>query len=484
MGAARRTLARVACVACAACSLSLVAGTGQAAAASAGAGHAGAGYTGAGHAGAARPDAAVGGMSAPAAGAPPRIVDIAPAWAANSVNAVVFRKNSLATADGWQYAAFYDQEHFLVLARRKSGASEWEIRRTPYRGSSSDAHNAISIMADAEGFLHVAWDHHNSHLRYARGVAPGSLELDTPQPMTGQNETRVTYPEFHRLPDGGLLFLYRDGGSGNGNLVVNRYAGGIWHRVHSNLIDGEGKRNAYWQAFVDGRGTIHLSWVWRESPDVASNHDIAYARSRDGGKTWERSDGKPYVLPITAASAEYAARVPQKHELINQTSMSADAQGRPYIATYWREEGSKVPQYRIVYLGDSGWVSAPVGARTTPFTLGGGGTKKIPIARPQILIGSEGQQLLVFRDEERGSRATVAVRCSGADAWQLRDLTAASVGDWEPSYDTELWRMAGELDLFLLNVTQGDGERVSGAPPQMARVLEWRADCPNPGSGR
>jgi hypothetical protein len=66
----------------------------------------------------------------------------------------------------------------------------------------------------------------------------------------------------------------------------------------------------------------------------------------------------------------------------------------------------------------------------------------------------------------------------------LRDLTAASVGDWEPSYDTELWRMAGELDLFLLNVTQGDGERVSGAPPQMARVLEWRADCPNPGSGR
>jgi hypothetical protein len=33
---------------------------------------------------------------------------------------------------------------------------------------------------------------------------------------------RVTYPEFHALPGGDLLFLYRDGGSGGGNLAMNR----------------------------------------------------------------------------------------------------------------------------------------------------------------------------------------------------------------------------------------------------------------------
>ena len=37
---------------------------------------------------------------------------------------------------------------------------------------------------------------------------------------------------------------------------------------------------------------------------MASNHDLAYARSRDGGLTWETSDGRPYTLPITAAFLE------------------------------------------------------------------------------------------------------------------------------------------------------------------------------------
>jgi len=417
----------------------------------------------------------------PALAAPPRLVDIAPAWAANSVNAVIFRKNSLVTVKGWQYAAFYDQQHYVVLAKRKSGATQWQIKRSQYKGNAADAHNAISIMADGEAYLHIAWDHHNNALNYARSVRPGSLELGPSRPMTGENEARVTYPEFHKLPGGGLLFLYRDGGSGNGNLVVNRYEKGQWRRVHSNLIDGEGLRNAYWQAFVDGQGTIHLSWVWRESPDVASNHDVCYARSRDGGRSWERSDGRPYALPITAASAEYAARVPQAHELINQTSMSADARGRPYIATYWRDEGGAVPQYRIVYLGDQGWATATLDFRKTPFMLGGGGTKKIPIARPQILMGGSravtGSGLLLFRDEERGSRVSVAVlRDLARHDWQLRDLTAAPVGDWEPSYDTELWREKGVLNLFVQQVIQVDGEKVGDTPPQMVRVLEWRPD--------
>ena len=33
----------------------------------------------------------------------------------------------------------------------------------------------------------------------------------------------------------------------------------------ANLVSGEGKRNAYWQAVTDKKGTIHISWVWRES---------------------------------------------------------------------------------------------------------------------------------------------------------------------------------------------------------------------------
>jgi hypothetical protein len=419
-------------------------------------------------------------LAAGAADGAVSVVDVAPAWAANSVNAVVFRKNSIVTSGDDQYVAFYNQQRHVVLAKRRTGSPRWEVRQTPYTGDTSDAHRSISIMVDGAGYLHVTWDHHNNRLHYARGTAPGSLELGGETPMIGRNEDRVTYPEFHRLPNGDLLFLYRDGSSGNGNLVMNRLdvATGKWRRLHDNLIDGEGKRNAYWQAFVDHKGTIHVSWVWRESPDVASNHDLCYARSTDGGLSWETSSGKKYALPIDAGSAEYATRIPQGRELINQTSMSADAAGHPYIATYWRDDGLHVPQYRIVYRSERGWKVLDLDFRKTPFSLGGQGTKKIPISRPQLIVDNRSGHasgLLVFRDEERGSKVSVAsIGDFGKAQWTIRDLTAYTVGDWEPTYDTELWKTQGILDLYVQPVQQVDGEKLGETPPQMVRIVEWK----------
>jgi len=409
-----------------------------------------------------------------------RVVDVADGWARNSVNAVVFRKNSLVTHGDQQYIAFYDPQANVVLGKRQLGSDAWELKTTPYKGNALDAHNSISLMVDGAGTLHLAWDHHNNPLRYARGVRPGALELTDKLPMTGQNERSVSYPEFYRQPDGGLLFFYRDGGSGRGNLVINRYdtATQAWTRLHSNVISGEGRRNAYWQAFLDHQGTLHLSWVWRESPDVASNHDMAYARSRDGGRSWETSQGQPYTLPITEASAEVAARIPQNSELINQTSMSADRDGNPYIASYWRRAGSMVPQYQIVYRSGDAWKELELGFRRMPFSLSGVGTKAIPIARPQIMVDLQARSptaVLVFRDEERGGRVSVA-RITDFDAgrWEVRDLTSDAVGAWEPSFDTELWRTRGELNLFLQAVQQVDGEGAANVPPSKVRVLQWR----------
>ncbi len=410
-------------------------------------------------------------------------VDVAEGWASNSVNAVVFRKNSLVTHGDIQTIAFYDKDRYVVLGHRKLGAKAWVVKRTQYQGNAADAHNSISIMVDGAGILHMAWDHHNHKLRYARSLAPGSLDVGEQLPMVGMDEASVSYPEFYRLPNGKLLFCYRDGASGQGNLVMNHYdvATGAWRRLHSKLIDGEGRRNAYWQAFLDHRGTMHLSWVWRASPDVASNQDLAYARSRDGGLSWEKSGGEPYALPITAASAEYAWRIPQNSELINQTSMAADRDGHPYIATYWRDAASSVPQYQVVYHTGGAWARLNLNFRTTPFSLSGQGTKAIPIARPQIMVDNKSgtpSGLLVFRDQERGGKVTVACIANfRTSSWTVRDLTTVSSGAWEPSFDTELWRRDGALNLFLQKVQQVDGEGRSKAAPSMVQVLQWKPRC-------
>ena len=78
-------------------------------------------------------------------------------------------------------------------------------------------------MVDGEGFLHVSWDHHNHPLRYAKSISPGSLMLTDKMMMTGNNEQNVSYPEFYKLNDQQLLFFFRDGRSGQGNLVINQY---------------------------------------------------------------------------------------------------------------------------------------------------------------------------------------------------------------------------------------------------------------------
>jgi hypothetical protein len=396
-------------------------------------------------------------------------------WANNSVNVTVFRKNSLVTHNDVQFAAFYDAERYVVLARRRVGESNWTVQRSQYQGRADDAHNGISIMVDGAGYLHVAWDHHDNPLRYARGTAPGALTLGVRQAMVGRDEQAVSYPEFYRLPDGDLLFLYRDGASGRGNLVMNRYrqSSDKWERLQDKLIDGEGQRNAYWQATVDRQGTLHLSWVWRESPDVASNHDLAYARSRDGGKSWEHAGGTPYRLPITAASAEYALRIPQHRELINQTSMAADDAGHPYIATYWRDEDSAIPQYRVVHYAEQGWRVLTLPLHKTAFSLSGGGTKHIPMARPQLLLSGQGG-LLVFRDEERGSKVSVAViKDFQSFQWSVHDLNGLPVGAWEPAFDSELWKTHGILSLFVQNAAQVDGEGIAQRPAEPVQVLDW-----------
>ncbi len=401
-------------------------------------------------------------------------------WAGNSVNTVVFRKNSLVTYKDTQYIAFYNSNQFVVVGKRRSGNEKWQLKQTRYKGNTKDAHNMISIMIDGDGYLHLSWDHHNNQLNYCKSIYPGSLEMGEKIPMTGIAENSVTYPEFYKMPNGGLLFLYRDGASGKGNLVINKYsiATKQWKQLHYNLIDGEGKRNAYWQACIDTKGTIHISWVWRESPDVASNHDMCYARSMDGGATWEKSTGEKYQLPVTASTAEYAFHIPQKSELINQTSMTADAAGNPYIASYWRDSGLLVPQYHIVFKKNKRWQVQDLGFRKTAFSLSGGGTRRIPIARPQLIVGDGSKMLpvaLIFRDAERDNKVSVAIKKNIDDhEWKLYDLTTTSVGSWEPTYDSELWKTKRYVNLFVQKVEQVDAEGNADSPAQMIKVLEWK----------
>lgn len=393
----------------------------------------------------------------------PRLTSIGEGYCRTSVNAAVFRGSSIVSNDSVQYVSYYDPDGYVVIGKRRLDSDSWVIKRSQYQGNVKDGHNVISIGLDGKGYLHVSFDHHGNPLKYCRSVSPGSLDLGELEPMTGRDEKDVTYPEFYTMPDGDLLFAYRSGASGRGNLVLNRYdtKKGEWRRIQDVLIDGENERNAYWQLFVDRKGVIHLSWVWRETWLVETNHDLCYAVSKDGGTTWQRSDGTRYNLPIVMKDAEIAWHIPQNSELINQTSMTADKKGRPYIATYWRDENDSIPQYRLVWHDGKKWDMSVVGNRKTPFSLSGGGTKMIPISRPRI--ASDGKAAYyIFRDSERGSKISVAHTSNlGKAPWRIEDVTDFSVDAWEPTFDINAWNKRNKLNIFVQEVHQGDGERLS-----------------------
>ncbi|MGD8782517.1 MAG: BNR repeat-containing protein [Ignavibacteria bacterium] len=403
------------------------------------------------------------------------IIPIAEGYARNSINTVIFRKNSIASHKDYQIVSFYDGNGNVILAKRKLSSSGWEVHKTQYKGKVEDAHNSISIMIDGDGYLHMAWNHHGDSLNYCKSISPDGLELTCKMIMTGYKEENVTYPEFYRLPGGDLIFAYRDGSSGNGNMIMNYYdtKNKTWSTLHDNLIDGEGQRNAYWQMTVGADGTLHLSWVWRESWDVATNHDLCYAKSLNNGKTWRKSNGEIYQLPINVKTAEYAAVIPQGSELINQTSICGDSDGHPYIANYWTPEGSKIPQYHLVYNDGNEWKTQQISKRETAFSLSGGGTKRIPISRPQIAVDDENTFYLIYRDIERNNLASVAV-CKNLDdgIWTVADYTQHTLGQWEPTFDTELWRSQNKLHILIQNVGQGDAETLQYVPPQIVAVLE------------
>lgn len=407
-----------------------------------------------------------------------RTTTVGTGWAKSSVNTAIFRTNSVVSHGGVQYTAYYDDSARVVLAKRSLDSDRWEVHTTSYTNDVTDAHNAIAIAVDGRGVLHVAWAEHGRALHYARANEPGSLRLGAPTAMTGQHEGQVTYPQFYALPGGDLLFVYRDGQSGRGDVMLNRWStkAGRWSALAHPLISGEGQRNAYVNLLaVDARGAWHLSWCWRESPDVATNHDVLYAFSSDEGRTWRTSDRRAYSLPITARTAEVAWVVPQGRELINQTSMAVDAAGRPMIATYWRPDGSDVPQFQLVWHDGSKWRTNQVGSRTQPFRLSGGGTKRIPVSRPLVVAGDRGAVHVIFRDEERGGGISVATSTDSARAdWRVSTLSATFVGQWEPTHDPVAWRDHRRLFLFVQRVGQGDGETLENVLPQAVSILEWR----------
>jgi hypothetical protein len=196
--------------------------------------------------------------------------------------------------------------------------------------------------------------------------------------MTGADEDRVTYPKFMKGPDGGLIFHYRDGSSGNGREIYNRYdeESGVWRRlIDQPLTDGRGERNAYLTGPHRGPdGWYHLGWVWRETPDCATNHDPSYARSRDL-LDWENAAGEPLALPITLDSAGTVIDpVPTGGGIINGGLRIGFDSHKSVVVSYHKHDEDGHTQAFAARFRDGRWMSRRVSDWRHRWDFGGPGS--------------------------------------------------------------------------------------------------------------
>jgi putative BNR repeat neuraminidase len=326
-------------------------------------------------------------------------LDICPVWAGHPVGFC------LQTHGNRQFAAFYDADRQMTIAARTLDSKEWRLVRLP-TAVVWDSHNSVTMAVDDAGCLHVSGNMHCVPLIYFRTKKPWDIGTFEQVPaMVGREENKCTYPRFFRGADNELIYTYRIGSSGNGNQIYNKYdvKSRTWSRLlDTPLLDGEGKMNAYMQGPTRGPdGWFHLVWVWRDTPDCATNHDVSYARSKDLAH-WMKSDGTALTLPMTLANSEIVDPVPPGGGVINgNTRLGFDAEQRPIIS-YHKYDADGHTQIHNARLEDGAWKSYQVTDWDYRWEFSGGGTILWGVSVSGVVVEPDGTLAQSFSNRRDG----------------------------------------------------------------------------------
>ncbi|QTN32710.1 BNR-4 repeat-containing protein [Akkermansiaceae bacterium] len=314
---------------------------------------------------------------------------------------------ALLTAGDTQYAAYYDKERRMTVASRKLDSQQWAYQVLPSQVG-WDSHNYITMAMDSTGCLHVSGNMHADPLVYFRTEKPGDITSLKAFPMTGKQEGRATYPKFLADPSGSLLYNYRDGGSGRGNHIYNKYdpATRTWSRfLDKPLFDGETERSSYPSGPILGPdGFYHMIWVWRDTPDCATNNHLSYARSKDLIR-WESAFGEAIPLPIVLSEKQaWVDPIPSGGGIINGGASLLLRPGKAPLISYHKSDADGNMQLWVARPEKGKWGIHRLTDWDTPVQFGGNGSMGfIGISCSGLEEAGRGLLTMTYRHRDHGS---------------------------------------------------------------------------------
>lgn len=279
-------------------------------------------------------------------------------WSNNHVVATPTQQNSLAIFENYVYTVYYNADRYLCVSRSDNyGKNSWKTvvlsHRYEKRNGKYDNHNTPNIaISPSDKRIHLSFDMHARDLRYMisvenLAVADDSVftadKFSAVRNYLTENKTavkQVTYPRFIIGKDSTLLFSYRgEGGSGNANSFLVTYKDNGYWNTPLKIVNGKtgtykgaagtsSTRCAYFNDFVCKSGVLYLTWMWRETPDLITNHDLMFAYSEDNGTTWKNTNNLPMSKPLHLNSSGLkVATILQNSGMINHNGCAVDGSG-------------------------------------------------------------------------------------------------------------------------------------------------------------
>ena len=327
-------------------------------------------------------------------------------WAGHPVGFCLY------TTANRQYIAYYNANRNMVVGQRNLDEENFQLHVMPpthrktYNGTSTvldwDSHNFVTLGIDKEGFIHLSGNVHVHPLTYFRSTAPNDIStLEQVFEMVGTEEQRTTYPHFMLTKEGELLYHYRDGGSGNGNEIYNIYSTETkqWSRMLDEaLTDGQGLMNAYQtQPTILADGWYHMYWVWRDTPDCSTNHDLSYMKSPDL-KSWFNAFDEPVDLPATFDQKHLIVDpIPVKGGIINLAAkLCLDENNKP-VFVYHKYDCEGNIQLYIAHIKNGEWIYKQITDWDYRWEFSGNGSIDV-----EVSIGSFNKRLDGFYEVSYG----------------------------------------------------------------------------------
>ncbi|MDR1053974.1 MAG: BNR repeat-containing protein [Planctomycetaceae bacterium] len=397
-----------------------------------------------------------------------RRVDVVPVWSGHPVGF------ALLTEEDQQFAAFYGADQKMTIAQRKLTETKWTFKQLPTQ-IGWDSHNYVTMTLDRDKYLHVAGNMHRVPLIYFRSEKPLDISsLVQVSAMTGNNEKRCTYPQFIEGASKELLFTYRDGSSGNGNQIWNIYDPDkkTWRRLFDTpMFDGQGKMNAYFRSPVIGAdGYYHICWMWRDTSDCSTNHDLSYARSKDM-RHWENSRGEPITLPITVQTGEIIDNAQPKGGLLNPAQDIGFDRANRVIISYGKYDDAGNYQLYNARLENGTWKYYQTSDWKYRWDFNGGGSIRGEVSFGRVEI-QDNQLVQNFRHIKEGS-----------GRWLLDEKTLKPVGKVSASVQFPKEINKVELDFPNIQIRTAwdlrDKNKSFSDDSDFRYVMKWETLPPN-----